>query len=85
MAVAEAYRRAVFPRTRDVRAYVGHGPPQLAMRLLAPLFVVATVVLFGSVHAEQDGRDLECDRNEQQHSHRRRQAFVSVGVHPVPI
>ena len=30
------------------RAYVTHGPPQLAMRLLAPLFVVATVVLFGS-------------------------------------
>jgi hypothetical protein len=30
------------------RAYVAHGPPQLAMRLLAPLFVVATVVLFGS-------------------------------------
>jgi len=30
------------------RAYVTHGPPQLAMRLLAPLFVAATVVLFGS-------------------------------------
>lgn len=30
------------------RAYVAHGPPQLAMRLLAPLFIVATVVLFGS-------------------------------------
>lgn len=30
------------------RAYVKHGPPQLAMRLLAPLFVVATVVVFGS-------------------------------------
>jgi hypothetical protein len=30
------------------RAYVAHGPPQLAMRMLAPLFVVATVVLFGS-------------------------------------
>src|ERR1700756_1350886 len=28
--------------------YVAHGPPQLAMRLLAPLFVVATAVLFGS-------------------------------------
>jgi hypothetical protein len=28
--------------------YVEHGPPQLAMRLLAPLFVVATVVLFTS-------------------------------------
>jgi hypothetical protein len=30
------------------RAYVEHGPPQIAMRLLAPLFVAATVVLFGS-------------------------------------
>jgi hypothetical protein len=30
------------------RAYVAHGPPQPAMRLLAPLLVVATVVLFGS-------------------------------------
>jgi hypothetical protein len=30
------------------RAYVAEGPPQLAMRLLAPLFVVATVVLFAS-------------------------------------
>jgi hypothetical protein len=30
------------------RAYVEQGPPQLAMRLLAPLFVAATVVLFGS-------------------------------------
>lgn len=30
------------------RAYVAHGPPQIALRLLAPLFVVATVVLFGS-------------------------------------
>src|SRR5215468_9988931 len=29
-------------------AYVAHGAPQLAMRLLAPLLVVATVVLFGS-------------------------------------
>jgi hypothetical protein len=28
--------------------YVAHGPPRTAMRLLAPLFVVATVVLFGS-------------------------------------
>lgn len=32
-------------RSRD---YVVHGPPQLAMRLLAPLLVAATVVLFGS-------------------------------------
>lgn len=30
------------------RAYVVHGPPQPAMRLLAPLFVAATLVLFGS-------------------------------------
>jgi hypothetical protein len=30
------------------RAYVDQGPPQTAMRLLAPLFVVATIVLFGS-------------------------------------
>jgi hypothetical protein len=30
------------------REYVEHGPPQLLMRLLAPLFVAATVVLFGS-------------------------------------
>ncbi len=30
------------------RAYVEHGPPQLAMRLMAPLLVAATVVLFGS-------------------------------------
>jgi len=30
------------------RAYVEHGPPQVVMRLLAPLFVAATVVLFGS-------------------------------------
>jgi hypothetical protein len=29
-------------------AYVEHGAPQLAMRLLAPLFVLATVVLFSS-------------------------------------
>ena len=28
--------------------YVAHGPPQFAMRLLAPLLVAATVVLFGS-------------------------------------
>jgi hypothetical protein len=30
------------------RAYVEHGAPQLGMRLLAPLFVAATVVLFSS-------------------------------------
>lgn len=29
-------------------AYVAAGPPRTAMRLLAPLFVVATIVLFGS-------------------------------------
>jgi hypothetical protein len=34
-----------YSRSRD---YVAHGPPQMAMRLLAPLLVVATVVLFGS-------------------------------------
>jgi hypothetical protein len=33
--------------TRE-NAYVEHGPPQIAMRLLAPLFVAATVVLFAS-------------------------------------
>ena len=30
------------------RPYVAYGPPQLAMRLLAPLLVAATVVLFSS-------------------------------------
>ena len=30
------------------RAYVAEGPPQTTMRLLAPIFVVATVALFGS-------------------------------------
>jgi hypothetical protein len=30
------------------RVYVEHGPPQIVMRLLAPLFVVATLVLFAS-------------------------------------
>ncbi len=30
------------------RAYVAQGPPRLAMRLLAPLLVAATVILFGS-------------------------------------
>lgn len=30
------------------RAYIEQGPPQLAMRMLAPLLVAATVVLFGS-------------------------------------
>lgn len=30
------------------RAYVEHGPPHMAMRLLAPLLVAATVVLFSS-------------------------------------
>jgi hypothetical protein len=30
------------------RAYVAGGPPQIAMRLLAPLFIAATLVLFGS-------------------------------------
>ena len=30
------------------RPYVAHGPPRAAMRLLTPLFVAATIVLFGS-------------------------------------
>lgn len=30
------------------RPYVAQGPPQIAMRLLAPLFIAVTVVLFGS-------------------------------------
>jgi hypothetical protein len=30
------------------RPYVALGPPQIAMRVLAPLFVAATVILFGS-------------------------------------
>ena len=30
------------------RPYVALGPPQVAMRVLAPLFVAATIVLFGS-------------------------------------
>ena len=30
------------------REYVEFGPPQIVMRMLAPLFVAATVVLFGS-------------------------------------
>ena len=30
------------------RAYLLQGPPQIAMRLLAPLFVAATIVLFAS-------------------------------------
>jgi hypothetical protein len=30
------------------REYVALGPPQIAMRLLAPLFVAATIALFGS-------------------------------------
>jgi hypothetical protein len=34
-----------YTRSRD---YVAHGPPRTAMRLLAPLFVVVTVVLLGS-------------------------------------
>jgi hypothetical protein len=48
------------------RAYRALGPPQVAMRMLAPLFVAATVVLFGSGvamgllhgHALQIARDL---------------------------
>jgi hypothetical protein len=46
-------------------AYVALGPPQLAMRLLAPLFVAATVVLFGSGVAMRllHGHDLQIGRN----------------------
>lgn len=52
-----------YTRSRD---YVAQGSPQIAMRLLAPLFVAATVVLFGSGvamgllhgHALQIARDL---------------------------
>ena len=47
-------------------AYVEHGTPQIAMRLLAPLFIAATVVLFASGvamgflhgHALEDARRL---------------------------
>jgi hypothetical protein len=34
-----------------------------------------------AVDSEQDGRDLDEDRSEQKHSHRRRQTLVPVGVH----
>jgi hypothetical protein len=46
-------------------AYVEQGPPQMAMRLLAPLFVAATVVLFGSGVAMGilHGRALQVARN----------------------
>jgi hypothetical protein len=36
------------------------------------------------VHSEQNGRDLDRDRSEQKHSHRRRQALVSVRVQSPP-
>jgi hypothetical protein len=36
------------------------------------------------VHPEQDGRDLDDDGDEQEHSRRRRQALVPVGVHLLP-
>jgi hypothetical protein len=47
------------------RAYVEQGPPQIGMRLLAPLFVAATVVLFGSGVAMGilHGRALQVARN----------------------
>src|SRR6476659_1463021 len=47
------------------RAYVEQGPPQMAMRLLGPLFVAATVVLFGSGVAMGmlRGRGLQIARN----------------------
>jgi len=46
------------------RAYVAAGPPEVAMRMLAPLFVVATVVLFGSGFAMGflHGHDLQLAR-----------------------
>jgi hypothetical protein len=46
-------------------AYVDVGPPQIAMRLLAPLFVAATVVLFGSGVAMGllHGHELQIARN----------------------
>jgi hypothetical protein len=47
------------------REYVAHGPPQIAMRLIAPLFVTATVVLFGSGTAMGllHGRPLQIARS----------------------
>jgi hypothetical protein len=47
------------------RAYVIEGPPKIAMRLLAPLFVAATIVLFGSgvAMAALHGRALQMARN----------------------
>jgi hypothetical protein len=47
------------------RAYVTEGPPQIALRLLAPLFVAATVVLFGSGVAMGllHGHSLQLARN----------------------
>jgi hypothetical protein len=36
------------------------------------------------VHPEQNGRNLDEDRSEQKHSHRRRQAPISVGIHELP-
>jgi hypothetical protein len=46
------------------RPYVAEGPPHAAMRLLAPLFVAATVVLFGSCVAMGllDGHSLQIAR-----------------------
>src|SRR5690348_16699185 len=51
-----------YTRNRD---YVALGPPQLAMRVLAPLFVAATVVLFGSGVAMGllHGHELQIARN----------------------
>jgi hypothetical protein len=48
------------------REYVALGPPQIAMRMLAPLFVAATIALFGSGvamgllhgHSLQDARRI---------------------------
>src|SRR5581483_2313149 len=46
-------------------AYVALGPPQIVMRLLAPLFVAATVILFGSGVAMGllHGHELQLARN----------------------
>jgi hypothetical protein len=47
------------------RPYLAQGPPQITMRLLAPLFVLATVVLFGSGVAMGllHGRSLQIARD----------------------
>ena len=63
------------------RAYVAFGPPQIAMRLLAPLFVAATIVLFGSGIAMGllHGHDLQIAR--QLHGPTSVIWLVLIGVH----